>query len=279
MKKFYKELISVIVTVAIGVTLVNTCYADEYYKGIDVSYYQGDIDFGEVYKAGCRAVYIRAGQGNSFVDPKFKENYEGASSENLDYGFYYYVTAKSVAEAESQATTFANLISGIDYTLRPAMDFEYFGELSKEEVNQIGIAFLNKLEDLTNVVPIIYSNAYNVQEYWGDDFSRYYLWVAHYKNMDNPTEYVLGENNVWSSWSGYQYSDTYGILGIKGYVDGDIFTDDVFIEKDVMTYTVKKGDTLWKISNLYNISVSKLVELNNILNANLIYVGEILIID
>ncbi|MFI3230991.1 MAG: GH25 family lysozyme [bacterium] len=279
MIKRYKKLISVIMTFTIFMTIINTCYADVYYKGIDVSYYQGDIDFEEVYSAGCRAVYIRAGQGESFIDPKFKDNYESASSQNLDYGFYYYVTAKSISEAETQASIFANLISGIDYSLRPAMDFEDFEGLSKEEVNEIGLAFLNKLEDLTNVAPIIYSNAYNVQEYWGDDFSRYYLWVAQYKNMDNPTEYVLPENNVWSSWSGYQYSDTNKITGIDGYVDGDIFKTDVFIKKERSTYTIKKGDTLWGISKIYNITVSELVELNNIKNPNLIYVGETLIID
>ncbi len=279
MIKWYEKLIVVVMLLIMCKTLINNCYADTYYKGLDISSYQGDINFGEVYEGGTRAVYIRAGEGDSFVDSKFKENYTNASTENMYYGFYYYVTAKSISEAQAQASTFVNLISETNYTLRPAMDFEEFSELTKEEVNEIGLAFLEKLEDLTGVTPVIYSNASDVEEYWSDDFAKYYLWIAEYKDLENPEEYSLVDNSVWADWSGYQYSDTHESLGIAGYVDGDIFKSEMLIKKESTTYTIKKGDTLWSISRMYNITVSELVKINNITNPNLIYAGETLIID
>lgn len=287
MNYYYKHILGMLVTIPFFTSI---CYGAEYYSGIDISSYQGTVDFTELASNGCEAVYIRAGEGESFVDPKFKENYEGASRENLDFGFYYYVTATSIEDAETQATTFANLIADTNYSLRPAMDFESFDSLTTDEINEIGLAFLAKLEDLTNVTPAIYSDAYNVEHYWSADFSQYPLWVAEYKNLDNPSTYILSNNNVWTDWSGYQYSDTYTISGVTGDVDGDVFKESLFLTNESTadtedtssgttqseTCTIQKGDTLWSISQTYEISISKLVALNNISNPNLIYIGEIL---
>lgn len=148
-----KLLISIILA---SLLFTSTSYASEYSEGLDVSSYQGTIDYSEL-PSEYKAVYIRAGEGNEFVDPKLEENYKNAKSQGLEYGFYYYVTAATVSEAEAQAQIFTNLIKGTDYTLRPAMDFEEFSDLSKEEINQIGIAFLTKLEELCGVTPVVYS--------------------------------------------------------------------------------------------------------------------------
>lgn len=214
----------------VGMMILPCAAADTaYYKGIDVSVYQGDITFSDVLDAGYEAVYIRAGEGSDMTDSYFEDNYQKASEAGLDYGFYYYVTATSESEAKTQAERFASLISGTGYTMRPAMDFESLSDLSDDEANEIAAAFLSTLATETGVTPAIYSDASNVESVWDSSLADYPLWVAAYEDLSTPEDYTLPDNDVWSSWSGYQYTDSLSVDGISGDVDGDIFTDALFI--------------------------------------------------
>ncbi|MFI3252773.1 MAG: GH25 family lysozyme [Eubacteriales bacterium] len=283
-----KNMILSIVLTLLAVTCPTT-QATDFYQGIDVSSYQGEINFEELASSGCTYLYIKAGEGENTVDSRFEENYKGA--ENLHFGFYYYVTAQNTEEAESQAEQFSKLIQGIDYSLRPVMDYESFSQVSVAESNAIALSFLEKLEALTGVKPAIYTDEYNVKTRWSTALSDYPLWVADYAHLAKPEEYILPENSVWTEWSGYQYTDSAVVSGIKGDVDGDLFTSGLMISKTEenssedpkedgsstpLSYTVKKGDTLWEISKKFQTTVAILAEMNEITNVNLIYVGEVL---
>ena len=251
--------------------------SDIQYRGIDVSEYQGSIDFEAVRQSGVEAVYIRAGDGNT-IDTRFAVNRDNAKKAGLRVGFYFFVTARSEAEARSQAAYFASLIRSTDYDLRPAMDFERFGGLTRGQVNSVGLAFLAELESVSGITPAIYSDAYNVSTLWNSEYSRYPLWIADYSTM---TPEISG--NIWSGWSGFQYSPTGRIDGISVNVDEDIFTDALLISDEnpkppQLIYTVVRGDTLYSIARRYNTTVAELVRLNDISNPNLIYVGQRLVI-
>ena len=256
---------------------------DEVFSGIDVSVYQGDIDFEQVKNSGIEVVYIRAGYGFSVTDPKFEENYTNATKAGLKCGAYYFVTARNTEQAYLQATRFAELISGKTFAARPAMDFEEFDSLGKNGINIVGLAFMQKLRELTGIVPILYTDAYNASETWDWNFAQFPLWVADY-SAEEP--YVT--SNIWQSYAGFQYSDRGEIPGIYGNVDLDRFTSSVFLNgtsevtptksPDAIRYTVKRGDTLWEIAKKFGVTVSAVVNANNIRNPNLIYVGEVFII-
>ena len=256
---------------------------DEVFPGIDVSVYQGDIDFEQVKNSGIEIVYIRAGYGFSVTDPKFEENYTNATKAGLKCGAYYFVTARNTEQAYLQATRFAELISGKTFVARPAMDFEEFGSLGKNGINIVGLAFMQKLRELTGIVPMLYTDAYNASETWDWNFAQFPLWVADY-GAEEP--YVT--SNIWQSYAGFQYSDRSEIPGIYGNVDLDRFTSSVFLNganevtptksPDAIRYTVKRGDTLWGIAKKFGVTVSAVVNANNIRNPNLIYVGEVFII-
>lgn len=256
---------------------------DEVFSGIDVSVYQGDIDFEQVKNSGIEVVYIRAGYGFSVTDPKFEENYTNATKAGLKCGAYYFVTARNTEQAYLQATRFAELISGKTFAARPAMDFEEFGSLGKNGINIVGLAFMQKLRELTGIVPILYTDAYNASETWDWNFAQFPLWVADY-SAEEP--YVT--SNIWQSYAGFQYSDRGKIPGIYGNVDLDRFTSSVFLNgasevtptksPEPVRYTVKRGDTLWGIAKKFGVTVSAVVNANNIRNPNLIYVGEVFII-
>ena len=244
------------------------------YNGIDVSEWQGNIDFAEVKSSGIDIVYIKSSEGNSYIDPFFKTHYNQAKQNGLNIGFYHFVTAKTEDEAITEARFFASVINGLDVDCRLAMDFEVFDGLSVREINNISIAFLSELENLTGKDVVIYSDAYNARVTFSSRLaSRYPIWVAEYGSTEPA-------NGNWSTWIGFQYTNQGRISGISSFVDRDYFTEDIFLS-DNNTITVpntpapsvntdfvivKFGDTLSEIALKYNTSYQYLAKINDIAN-------------
>ena len=251
--------------------------ASRVYHGIDVSEWQGDIDFEAVRQSGIDAVYIRAGEGSDYVDAYFKSHYQGALAAGLKIGYYHYVTAQNEEEAREQARFFCSLIRGKTVDLYPAMDFESFPGLDVEEINAIGAAFMETLNDCLGYTPSLYSDTNNTANVWDSSFSSYPLWVAEY----GPA--VPSNTGYWATWDGFQYSDAGNVPGISGQVDLDYFKDTMLINggndsgsPGDVTYTVRPGDTLWAIARRFGTTVQELVMLNWIADPDLIYPGQVL---
>lgn len=268
--------------------------AGRIYEGIDVSGWQGEIDFSQVKNSGIDFVYIKSSEGQNIVDSYFRRNYEGARSNGLNIGFYHYVRARTTEEAILEAEHFANTIVGTVPTCKLAMDFENFGNLSISEINEISKVFLERVQELTNKEMIIYSNTSSARTIFSQELANEYpLWVAQYY-VSNPLD-----NGKWSVWEGFQYTDRGTVLGINGYVDRDRFTSEILLDSqeeipsneennensgntgnasNYIRYIIQKGDTLSEIAQRYNTTVNELVRLNNIQNPNMIYSNEILLI-
>lgn len=255
------------------------------YRGIDVSEYQGEIDFARVRESGIQVVYIRSSLGSDYTDPSFRRNYDGAKAQGLKVGFYHYVTARTVSQARQEAHFFATTIAGTDPDCRLAMDFEYLSGLSTTQVNEIAWAFMQELGRLTGKALVVYSDAYNARAVFNQRLADAYpLWVAQY-GAESPND-----NGKWKSWVGFQYSSTGRVGGISGNVDLDRFTKDIFLDEaasvpapahpepeaqtKIILVTVRTGDTLWGIARRYHTTVSDLLKLNRLENPNLIYTGE-----
>lgn len=261
---------------------------NEIYQGMDVSAYQGDIDYAKVKADGIKVVYIKASEGIRLEDPFFRTNYNNAKANGLKIGFYHFIRARNEEEAVKEAEFFAKVISGTTPDCRLAMDFEVFGSLTKEEVNNISLVFLRKLEELTNKKCVIYSDASNAKDVFSKEVAdNYPLWIAEY-GVETPIDV-----GTWNSWVGFQYTDVGRVNGVNGNVDRDKFTVDIFLKDggDIPTpepepqpeegntyYIVRRGDTLSQIALWYNTTVAELVRLNNIQNPNLIYVDQKLLI-
>lgn len=258
------------------------------YEGIDVSGWQGSINYEQVKNSGIQIVYMKSSEGSNFVDPYFNQNYTNAKENNLKVGIYHYVTARSVEDVIEEARFFVATISGKKPDCRLAMDFESFGDLSVEEINEIGLTFMRTVENLSGKEVIIYSNTNDATNIFSEELTNYPLWVAQYE-IEQPTP-----NGKWSTWAGWQYTDEGEIVGISGYVDRNKFTEEVFLENTsevplpenitsptaggTTTIIIKRGDTLSGIALKYNTTVARLVEINNIANPNLIYTGQTLIV-
>lgn len=259
--------------------------SDRIYQGIDVSSWQGNINFSAVKDSGIQIVYIKSSEGRGYIDPYFEANYRNAKANGLKVGFYHYVTARNTDQAREQANFFARVISGKQADCRLAMDFESFGSLSVAEINAISKVFLETLESATNSKAVIYSNAYSARAIFSRELTNYPLWVANY-DVSQP-----GANGKWETWVGWQYTSMGRVNGISGYVDRNQFTDGILLSssdplptpetpdlpssENTIVYTVKSGDTLSHIAQRYGTTVASILSLNpSIRNPNLIYPGE-----
>jgi len=261
-----------------GLLCVPACALEadgETVPGMDISIYQGEVDLERSARAGIEVVYIRAGQGDGYTDPNYVENAAQARQAGLDFGFYYFVTARDVQTARTQAARFVRLIRGTQYTCRPVMDFERTQDMTPEQANQVALAFLEELERLTGVLPMLYTDAYNAGHLWREDLGRYPLWVAQYGGEEPE---VAGD--VWSAWSGWQYTSRGRVDGVEGVVDLDRFTRRVLLTPEeqpqpgYVVYTVRRGDTLSAIARQHRTTVAALVAENDIPNPNFILVGQ-----
>ena len=293
-KRIFKIFVSVLIILTAPMyILITPVYAfspwgDVIYQGIDVSGWQGNINYAEVKNSGIEIVYMKSSEGRSFIDPYFNQNYTNAKSNGLKVGFYHYLIARSNEEAIEEARFFVSVISGKEPDCRLAMDFESFGNLSVEEINQIGITFMTAVQNLSGKEVIIYSNTNDARNIFSGELTNYPLWVAQYEVYE-PTP-----NGKWSTWAGWQYTSTGEVAGISGHVDRNKFTNQVLLNTSgtiplpdntdkpiaggTTTITIQRGDTLSRIALEYNTTVARLVELNNIANPNLIYTGQKLIV-
>ena len=276
-------IIMIFVPVSVIATVANSSII---YSGIDVSNWQGYIDYASVKQSGIDIVYIKSSQGENIIDPYFRINYNNAKANGIKVGFYHYLTATSLEKAISQAEFFSSVISNTSPDCKLAMDFEEFGNLSIEEINIISEAFLEKVKELTGKEVIIYSDEYNAKNIFSIELSnKYPLWVAEYGVK------VPSITN-WEYWEGFQYSDMGMVSGISGKVDLDKFSSEVLLNSvsqiakngdeenynhDII-YFVKSGDTLSYLALKYNTTVSQLVKINSIQNPNLIYIGEKIVV-
>lgn len=184
--------------------------------GIDVSQWNGDIDWAAVKASGVDYVIIRAGYGKyAFqVDKKFYENIRGAQAVGLDCGVYWYSYALTVEDARREAEVCCEIINGYDYTFPVYFDIEEKSQqaLSTAQASAIIETFCSTIAD-NGYHPGLYSYAsfLNTQVY-KEVLEKYDVWVAHF-NVAAPSY-----SNPYGMW---QYSSTGTVPGIKGDVDLD----------------------------------------------------------
>lgn len=260
------------------------------YEGIDVSAWQRSIDFKQVKDEGIEIVYIKASEGTSYVDPYLENNYKNAKANNLKIGFYHFLTATTISQAEAEANFFASVIEGKEVDCKLAMDYEQFYGATKNEINEIGVAFMRRLKQITGKDVIVYSNLNNVKNTFEENVANEgKLWIAYYSNPNN----LIGVKSSWDTYIGIQYTSTGRIAGINGNVDRDKFSSEILMDDledtgnndnsnsgsngnvQIINYVVKKGDTLSQIALQFGTTVAEIARINNIPNINLIYPGQI----
>lgn len=221
------------------------------HKGIDVSTYQGVIDWNKVKAAGIEYAIIRAGYGKytKQKDDCFETNVKGAKAVGIKIGAYWFSYATDTATAIKEADAFAEVIKGIDFELPVFYDYEYdsFRYAEDKGVNvdtalasDIVIAFLDRMKAKGFTVAN-YVNPDLIKNRFDSRINKYDSWVAHYKdNADTSKEYKIDGFNI----IGWQYSSTGKVSGIKGNVDMNVFYMDAkAVEKPQATVKPTTNNT------------------------------------
>lgn len=200
--------------------------------GIDVSHFQGVVDWEKVKKSGIQFCYAKATQGKYFKDPKFKENQLNTKKAGLKHGAYHFYVAND--DPKLQATSFLSSIQDINEgDMLPMLDLEQGGITGKIDISQFQkdvIIWLNIVEKQLGVKPIIYTNNPFGKTYLDNSiFANYKLWLAEY-GVKKPRIPNTWKDNGWAIW---QRSEKGKVSGAIGNIDHDILNEKLTIE-DIM---------------------------------------------
>lgn len=187
--------------------------------GIDVSRYQGDIDFEAVKAAGCDFVMLRAmiyNNGELGKDKKFEEYYADAKAAGLLIGVYYYSTDSTIEMLHEHCDELLAVLDGKELDLPVAFDWESWAHFQKYQmsiidINNLFYEFAGIMEE-NGYSTILYSSKYYLEIIW--EPAGYDVWLAHYVKE---TSYE-GDYTMWQ-------------IGSIGRIDGcdeDVDTDILF---------------------------------------------------
>lgn len=201
---------------------LNTFFAEKYeIQGIDVSHYQGNIDWKALAGQDISFAFIKATEGSSYVDEYFYGNWQAASQTDLLIGAYHFFSFDS--PARTQAELYINTVGNLSGRLSPVVDVEYYGDKAsnppdKEDVTEELTKLLLLLEEHYQTKPIIYTTYTVYHNYIKGNFDTYPLWI---RNV-----YFPPDINMKGKWTFWQYSDRAvldGYCGIEKYIDLNVF--------------------------------------------------------
>lgn len=268
-------------------------------NGIDVSKWQGNINWNEVKASGVDFVIIRAGFGVT-TDPKFEANYKGATDAGLNVGAYWYSYALSESAAQKEAAECIKAIHGKRFSMPIYFDVEERNQLAKSAVFVSGLitAFCTAMENAGYFAGFYMSRSPLQTRTTAEVRNRFAIWAAEYNSRLNYAESV----GMWQKSSHGKISGIYGDVdldecyidypkiiengGFNGFSKGDAAQGNnsenspVELEKPAENlkraeyYTIKAGDTLSAIAKRYKTTVSELVKINQIKDKNKIYAGQ-----
>jgi uncharacterized protein (TIGR03382 family) len=201
-------------TVEQGLTV---CAAGKTVKGVDVSHWQGSINWSKVYGDGYRFVIMKASEGTGYTDDTFKTNWAAAKKAGLVRGAYHFFRPKY--DGVAQAKHFVSVMGKLSTTdLPPVLDLEVQDGVSDATVISRAKAFLETVEKLSGKRPVIYTGYFFTSLGSPSGFAKYPLWVAHW-GVSCPNIPSGG----WKKWSFWQNTNKASVSGISGGVDGDKF--------------------------------------------------------
>ena len=204
-------------------------FKDNSIFGIDVSHYQKKIDWEKVSKntnPKIQFVYIKASEGVTWKDKRFKYNYKNAKSNNLRVGVYHFFSPSTLGKNQFREI---KTIYPKDYNDLPLMiDCEKIGNSKSNYLKELYI-MLELCEDYYGSKPVIYSTQrfYNTNLIY--KLKDYKLMIGRYNNKKNEPNLI--DNRKWDIW---QFTEKGNINGISEYVDIDVAKEQFWINEETI---------------------------------------------
>jgi lysozyme len=190
-------------------------------QGIDVSQDQGTVTWGPVAAAGYAFAFIKATDGETYVDPLFGQNWAGAKAAGLLRGAYHFFRAEDDPQAQAEffwQTVGGGSAGGGIGELPLVVDVEESMSQSNSVVIANLTSFLASLQQWSGQQPMIYTDSGFWNSLGTSAFGGHPLWVAEY-GVTAPTL-----PSGWAVWDFWQTSETGSVAGIQGSVDLDVFS-------------------------------------------------------
>ena len=215
-------------------------------QGIDVSKYQGTINWQKVKNAGKQFAILKATVKNNSVEEKFEESYSGCRNNNIPVGVYRYVYAVSSDQARAEAEALVSVLTGKEITCGVWLDME---DSSLQKLGAAQLEAIIKTED-----QILKKAGFKVGVYcnknWYENVlngkslsSTYPFWIARYPANDTGTYNENSSLNPKSYAALWQYSSKGKVNGINGNVDLDAAFSDLTVLMDTGSQTTNAGKT------------------------------------
>lgn len=212
----------------------NVTYPEGNVRGLDVSHYQGEIDWNKLRNAQIQGapvsfIFVKATEGTNLWDENFNQNFHNAKKNDIVRGAYHYFSPSS--SGKEQARFYCKMVQLDENDLPPVLDVEELGNNSPAHLRQEVLNWMNAVEKHYGVTPILYTGYKFRTSYLNTpEFDRYPYWIAHYY-VDS-----LAYKGEWAFW---QHTDVGKVDGIKGNVDINVFKGDY---QDLMDLTIKADD-------------------------------------
>ena len=203
-----------------GVIHINNPSRKQYpIRGVDVSHYQGEIDWERLAKEDIRFAYIKATEGSKYKDDHFDQNWSEAQKSGLRIGAYHFFSLDSAGTTQ------------VEGMLPPVVDIEPYGNyndteyLDKDKMFTELAAYMKAVESFYGMKPVIYTT----EDWWSvlqEEFAEYDLWIRN----------VYGKPDPSTDWTFWQYSNRHVLSGYSGagrYIDMNAFCGD---EKEFDAY-------------------------------------------
>lgn len=194
-------------------------------KGIDVSHWDGTIDWHKVKADHIQFAYIKATGDNSFVDGQFSANVRNARANGIAVGAYHYAKpsapfhrSEPIRQANLFVKTMRSSMSGFG-DIMPVLDFEESGGLSPHDLDQWIRVFVSTVESQTHRKVMLYTSEDFIMRNanLNGGLSNIPLWVAYYDRLNGGR--IPPNIAGWSHWLVWQYSDQGAIPGLSGSTD------------------------------------------------------------
>lgn len=183
--------------------------------GIDISHYQGKIDWKTVAAQDIRFVFIKATEGQSVTDEEFHANWEAAGETEILRGAYHFF--RPGTDADAQAQHFLKRTKGLSGELPPVLDLEVTDDKSAAEIRKGVKKWMEVVEKARGRKPILYTMPKFADSYLDGELKSYPIWIADLRK--GPPRMP----KHWSDWTFRQYSHHGRVKGIQGDVDLDCF--------------------------------------------------------
>ena len=224
---FYLGLLVLLNVLLLGVLFFqrkisfNTPSEEKYpIRGIDVSNYQGEIDWQVMEDQGIRFAFIKATEGSGHIDAQFHNNWENAKQTNLKIGAYHFFSYES--SGKEQAKHFIEIVPRTEGMLPPVVDVEFYGDYvtkkpDVETTTESLKEFLNEVETYYGMKPIIYATESSYSRFIRGTFDEYPLWIRNVylsPNISMPGKWVFWQYTSEGLMEGYKGTQKYIYLNV-----------------------------------------------------------------